>query len=1037
MRKKTFLSSIAGVAFVPFLLLPISITCAQNQPIHSVPSPEIASLGLYGQIPVSHFTGVADISIPLYDVKVGNFSLPLSFCYHTASVKPNITPGPLGLGWSLMAGGYITRTVRGVYDEKMDSQGRAHGFYAHASKMKNITQQEFTNHTQNHLEGDEFYELCADEFSFNFGGYSGNFYYNEDNGWTVVSDYDIKVEFDANDGFVSFNDLKTRLRYHGWNNQNYNQRYFNKFTLIAPDGCRYEFGGTNAVEFSIPYYSRNNSDMIATTWRLTKITTPQKHVISIEYDCLPLVCDLQYMPMERIKYNVIPAEYPIQKTGRLGYTGFLLFPVNLKKISTPNESIEFTYNRDWNYGRKFMAPGIQALYWSQSGYNRGSIFYESFDDPYNQFFFFTNAAPGDNDNESRQNIADSLAYYYLHRIAISNKNGGTSRSFYFDYDILNRRKLSTVIEMGTIPALRQDTILTPHGYLQITDYLIPNEATSSHNRIYHFGYNSNRLPEHYIVSKTDSWGYYHGDQIDLTGGLDFEIVHPLLSPTKAEVLTDITYPTGGKTLFEYELNNYSQKVDSMHTSLVTSWGDAGGLRISEVTNVDEKGHVSEIRKYYYSKNRVPRSSSTSSGIIKELPIFTLYQVMEGAGYDDLDAIIIQRSSGGFYAPVTNLNSPNVGYSWVIEEILDSLRHSQGYIRYHYSNYDTGADNNNHLDEAPLYGLTSNYALSPYTSNSFERGKLLSKEIFNSSGHKIKVESYRYSRTNHVSMKIADQKAIFFGFNGLNYVTACNGWMTEVHTASYLPTTKIDTVFSQQGNAVQISEHSYTYNSHKMISSDTYCMSNGNTGVVTYKYPFNYVTYNWMTNANITAPVVEKKVSAEGLSETEKNIYANAGNSVPYIKKKTIVRNESLSSEKTIYEVSRIDQYGNPIEMNEDGKTSVLVWGNYGQQMIAYIENVNFLECRYQLNLNPLQFSSASLSSLNYTSILSARGRLPEALFHIYKYNGNMLLESETSPNGMTTFYKYDNIGRLREIYYFEGSVKKTISGYDYRYYNQQ
>ena len=257
------------------------------------------------------------------------------------------------------------------------------------------------------------------------------------------------------------------------------------------------------------------------------------------------------------------------------------------------------------------------------------------------------------------------------------------------------------------------------------------------------------------------------------------------------------------------------------------------------------------------------------------------------------------------------------------------------------------------------------------------------------------------------------------------------------TASYLPSTKIDSVFSQQGNAVQISVHSYSYNTHKMVSSDTYSMSNGNTGTITYKYPFDYTAYNWMTNANVTAPVIEKKVSANGMSEKEIYFYADAGEGVPYVQKKTIMRNEIYSSEKKIFEVKRVDLYGNPIEMDENGKTSVLIWGNYGQQLIAHIENVDFLKCRYQLNLNPLQFSSIGISSLDYTPILSARGRLSESLFHIYKYNGNMLLESETSPNGMSTFYKYDNLGRLREIYYFDGAVKKTISRYDYRYYNQQ
>ena len=78
---------------------------AQLQPVRNVPSPEIAGLGEYGKVPVSLFTGTPNISIPLYKVEVGNFSLPISASYHPSSVKANSPSGCLGLGWNLMAGG--------------------------------------------------------------------------------------------------------------------------------------------------------------------------------------------------------------------------------------------------------------------------------------------------------------------------------------------------------------------------------------------------------------------------------------------------------------------------------------------------------------------------------------------------------------------------------------------------------------------------------------------------------------------------------------------------------------------------------------------------------------------------------------------------------------------------------------------------------------------------------------------------------------------------------------------------------------------
>ena len=99
----------------------------QQIPIKNVPSPEIAGLGEYGKVPVSLYTGVPDISVPIYELKAGNYSLSLAASYHLASVKPNSQSGCLGLGWNLIAGGYITRSVRGMYDEKCQSNGYAPG----------------------------------------------------------------------------------------------------------------------------------------------------------------------------------------------------------------------------------------------------------------------------------------------------------------------------------------------------------------------------------------------------------------------------------------------------------------------------------------------------------------------------------------------------------------------------------------------------------------------------------------------------------------------------------------------------------------------------------------------------------------------------------------------------------------------------------------------------------------------------------------------------------------------------------------------
>lgn len=62
-------------------------------------SPQAGGLGLFGQVPVSNFTGTAEINIPLYEVKYKELSVPIGINYHAAGVKPDLLPGPVGLGW--------------------------------------------------------------------------------------------------------------------------------------------------------------------------------------------------------------------------------------------------------------------------------------------------------------------------------------------------------------------------------------------------------------------------------------------------------------------------------------------------------------------------------------------------------------------------------------------------------------------------------------------------------------------------------------------------------------------------------------------------------------------------------------------------------------------------------------------------------------------------------------------------------------------------------------------------------------------------
>ena len=69
-----------------------------------IPSPNAADLGEFGNVPVSYYTGKADISIPLFTHSVKGVSLPISLAYNAGGVMINKLPGWTGENWALRAG---------------------------------------------------------------------------------------------------------------------------------------------------------------------------------------------------------------------------------------------------------------------------------------------------------------------------------------------------------------------------------------------------------------------------------------------------------------------------------------------------------------------------------------------------------------------------------------------------------------------------------------------------------------------------------------------------------------------------------------------------------------------------------------------------------------------------------------------------------------------------------------------------------------------------------------------------------------------
>ena len=87
-----------------------------NIPNVVLPTPESQKFMKYGNHEPSLATGTVNISIPFYQINIGNFSLPISFQYATNGIKPEDSPHPMGYGWILQPALRITRILMGRND---------------------------------------------------------------------------------------------------------------------------------------------------------------------------------------------------------------------------------------------------------------------------------------------------------------------------------------------------------------------------------------------------------------------------------------------------------------------------------------------------------------------------------------------------------------------------------------------------------------------------------------------------------------------------------------------------------------------------------------------------------------------------------------------------------------------------------------------------------------------------------------------------------------------------------------------------------
>ncbi|MCD8167542.1 MAG: hypothetical protein LUE93_16460 [Bacteroides sp.] len=318
-------------------------------------TPDIATVAKYVDFPSANYTGIVPITVPLYEIKLKDYTFPISLDYHARGIQVNELASSIGLGWTLNATGVISRVVRGepddfnkarVLDPNIDFLEwvpRIGRFWAdNATRIKNFdpdyknmdyVEKEFkeiagSGHTVYSYYGKS--DMEPDLFYFNCNGISGNFVFDvNDNGTQrvrLIPQQDVSILHSL--------DGEGRIK---------------SFAMRDSQGNRYSFNTIEKLEHtelhtSCMYDSEREDDifsMYQTTteynaaWYLTRIDIPGGNYMAFEYD------NEDYHMLDQLVYSFRAFNHHGDANRSWG-NDISKTKKRISRITTPDQEITFT-----------------------------------------------------------------------------------------------------------------------------------------------------------------------------------------------------------------------------------------------------------------------------------------------------------------------------------------------------------------------------------------------------------------------------------------------------------------------------------------------------------------------------------------------------------------------------------------------------------------------------------------------------------------------------------------------------------------------
>lgn len=1011
------------ILFICYLGLQLPLTAqtvfeSPQKPSFSPQAPNTAVLERFGEYPVSLFSGVPTISIPLYTIKTASFEVPITLDYHASGIKVHDYPSWVGAGWALNTGGSIRRQMQGLPDESLA------GFKNDAPRKANDLAP-FSGAT---MEDDYYYlsmlnkkhkDFAADIFSFNYPGGGGKFFLDETNSYQPQ-----QIPYSPNKIGYTLNSYS-----------------FSQFAVNDPAGNYYQFGGSS-IEIGSFRGGMDAPAFYDAAWMLEKMVSASKR-------------DTIFF-----KYQGQSELHPFERND------VLVVDDLVNNLTQPDECTNFATPYSFSEGN-LVSMGSMSQIRTNSLNNQEIIFANGkvvFEMDTQNRLDFNSISPNNK----------ALKYIKVYSRALT---GGytllktiTFNYSYFGSGASARLKLNSIKTTDNTTS-QESSYSFAYNSLELPD---PGMSVQKDLWGYYNGQTNNLLIPQATISYKPLFGNPYTTNITI-GSSNSVGREPNAYYMQAAMLQRINYPAGGYTDFEFEPNKYLDGVTEklaggLRVKTIKSYDAPGATPIikSYKYGLAESGVG---RANFYAPNHLYFDEQNYEKWYVSIDCAQNPDFPHNEGAQMLGAT--KRSRSYYSNPTVGLTGADgipVTYAYVTEYNGEGTN-VLGKTTYQYT--DTP-------DDIDIIGTTStSFVIShAHERGQLLQKNVYAKEGSLFKKREETINTYNTTafpwRNKFAGLLLRQQvvKENLRDMGGYGYpdpdVISSNDWSySSVYYASednYL-TSSLQKIYNPEDDTKfqsSLTEYTYTNEMHQQPTTITYTNSKSEVFKVKSKFPADYLssgtTGNTVLDAliakNAQAAVVEKwqTVTRSGVDYVTGAFATNysilTGDLVAIDNQKklkvstpfagftpSVISSGALQLHND-YELSHsinvYDKRGNPAEVQKtDDVKEVYVWGYKGQYPVAHIVGSDWNTVKTYIDTALLNNGTQAQVTTQLANLRTAFAASALVQVTTFTFEPLIGMIKQVAPNGLAMSYEYDGLGRLSYIKDHDGKILKKLC-YNYK-----